>query len=556
MEREKITFALFLVPIFLFSASLKHWKLDRGKDQSSVLFPQQIISLEEGLSFQSKGSPSGLDQALPKTKPDFPGQEKEAVGEASQSRKIESVTPGRKRYSRPGRTRKPDSSVIRHQINQINKGRHFRYEGPQYAPDEILVKFKPTLSEQTIKATIAAYQGKEIKRIPRINVHRIKIKKSTTVEETLYALRKNPDVEYAEPNYVAHIAVTPNDELFRLQYALSNPGGALPIPGSPQRTENADIKATATWEETKGDEDIIIAVIDTGVELLHPDIKNKIHPGGKNFGYDPTDPNYDESDPNPDAGATDADEAAHGTHVAGIAAAETDNEVGIAGVAWNCKILPLKVIDYLGELYFSYVINAIIYAAGLDENNDNKADVDVINLSVGGNLPSDSLEDALKYAYDKNIVIVAAAGNYYAPWGQDVLYPAAYDDYCLAVAATDYNDSWWDQSNFGPEVDVAAPGVDIWSLVPTWFPALKGWSDLDPYGFTSGTSVAAPHVAGLAALIKSVKPHLTAAQIMNVIRYSADDVNSVNNRGRDDNIGYGRINMEKALVPIVIKPSK
>jgi len=543
MKREKIIFALFVIPIFLFSASLKHWKIDREKNQSSLPFPKQIISQEKGQSPQSKVSKSELDQSSAKIKPAHLEHNKDATVEPYRFRKAERITLRGTRNFRPGRAKKPNSSISRHQIKHINKGQPFRYEGPQYAPDEILVKFKPTLSEQTIKATIAAYQSKKLKRISRIDVYKIKIQKSTTLEETLYALRRNPDVEYAEPNYIVHIAVTPNDELFPLQYALSNPGGALPIPGSPQGEESADIHATAAWEETKGDEDIIIAVIDTGVDLDHPDIINQIRSGGYDFGDD-------DSDPNPNVGILDEDP--HGTHVAGVAAAETDNGTGIAGVAWNCKILPLKAIDNQHNFYLSYVIDAIIYAANLDENNDGEADVDVINLSLGIPVESLPLEDAVRYAYEKNIVIVAAAGND----GGAVWYPAAYDDYCLAVASTDYNDERAYFSNIGPEIDVAAPGADIISLVPTWYPALRGWDPDFYYAIGDGTSLSAPHVAGLAALIKSVKPDLTAAQIMNVIRYTADDVNFVNNLGKDNYIGWGRINSKKALVPTIIVASK
>lgn len=538
MKREKIIFAFFVIPIFLFSASLRNWKLDRGENKNSLLSPQQIISLKKVQSLQSKGSNSGLDQVSPKIKHDFPEQTKEAAGEAYRSRKAESIKPGGNRDLSSERAKKPDRPVIRHQIKHLNQGLPYRYEGPPYRPDEVLVKFKPTLSEQTIKATIAAYQCKRIKRIPRINVYKIQIQNNLSVEETLYALRRNPDVEYAEPNYIAYAAVAPDDPLFDLQYALYNPGSAPP--GSPQE-DTADIKATSAWVETKGDENIVIAILDTGVDLDHPDIDEKIYSSGYDF------INVD-SDPTDDHG--------HGTHVAGIAAAETNNDEGIAGVAWNCKILPVKVLDDLGEGGYSEMIDGIIWAA------DNGADV--INLSLGGSFPSTSLENALKYAYDMDIVIVAAAGND----GGAVLYPAAYDDYCLAVAATNENDErvtfenssddplykW--ESNFGPEIDVAAPGEEIVSTVPTWFPASQGWSSLLPYGISSGTSMAVPHVAGLAALIKSIKPNLSADQIMNVIRYSADDVNFVNNLGKDNYIGYGRINMDKALVPIKIKSSR
>jgi subtilisin family serine protease len=178
-------------------------------------------------------------------------------------------------------------------------------------------------------------------------------------------------------------------------------------------------------------------------------------------------------------------------------------------------------------------------------------------MSLGGPAPNQLLENALKYAYDRDVVIVASTGND----GGAVIYPAAYDDYCLAAAATDQDDEritfsnssedplrQW-ESNFGPEVDVAAPGMNILSCLPVE-------PDEVPYGWASGTSMSAPHVAGLAALIKSLKPHLTAAEIMSVIRYSADDINSSIYPGKDDYIGYGRLNMEKALVPIILSLSK
>jgi len=535
MKREKIIFAFFVIPIFLFSASIKNWMHDRGKVKNSSLFPQQIISQKKGQSLQSQGSNSGLDQESPNVKPDFQEQSKESLDEAYWSREADAFKPGGNTKHRSERAKRPGRPAIRHQLKHLNKGLPYRYEGPPYRSDEVLVKFKPTLSDQTIKSTIAAYQCKNLKRIPRINVYKIQIQNNLSVEETLYALRINPDVEYAEPNYIAYATVTPNDPLFDLQYALYNPGSAPP--GSPQGEERADIKATSAWEETKGDEDIIIAILDTGVDLNHPDINEKIHSTGYDF-------------INVDSNATD--DEGHGTHVAGIAAAETHNNEGVAGVAWNCKILPVKVLDNLGVGSYAEMIDGIIWAA------DHGADV--INLSLGGPFPSTSLESALRYAHEMDVVNVAAAGND----GGAVLYPAAYDEYCLAVAATNDSDErvtfensstdplyQW-ESNAGPEIDVAAPGHEIFSLVPTWY--LPPGSL--PYYYFSGTSQAAPHVAGLAALIKSVKPHLTADQIMNIIRLAADDVNYVNNFGPDNYLGYGRINMDTSLVPRIIETSK
>jgi thermitase len=416
---------------------------------------------------------------------------------------------------------------FRREIRCLNQSLPFRSRGIEYAPDQVLVKFKPTLSTQAVKTTLAAYDTRMMKRIPRIDVYQVKIPKGTNVEEMLYVLRQNPDIEYAAPNYKAYITVTPNDLLFQYQYSLYNKGQRIApgdIPGAPIGKQNADIKAISAWDETKGNEEIVIAVLDTGIDFNHIDIKNKIYSSGYDFVNDDSDP---------------TDDHWHGTFVAGIAAAETNNNEGIAGVAWNCKILPVKVMDEEGSGYYSWVIEAIIWAV------DNGASV--INLSLGGDVEDQSLENAVKYAYDNDVVIVASAGND----SGSVLYPAAYDAYCLAVAASDYDDSSAEWSNFGPEVDVAAPGDWIVGLYPEYLTP-EGFL---PYVWASGTSAAAPHVSGLAAMIKSIKPWLTSSEIMNVIRYSADDVNASEYPGKDDFIGYGRINMEKALVPIKITSS-
>ena len=422
---------------------------------------------------------------------------------------------------RPERTRKRPVPAMRLKINSLNGGVPLHAEGPRYAPRQVLVRFKPDVRTQLIDATLARYDTKKIKRISQLNLYQIRIPDWASVEEMAYALSQNPNVVYAGPNYVARITVTPNDSLFRYQYALNNTGQDIGAPGSPSGKPKADIKATAGWGETKGAAETVIAIIDSGIDFDHPDIKNKIVSRGRDFAND----DWDATDDN-----------GHGTYVAGIAAADTNNDEGIAGVAWNCRVLPVKVTDKDGFAWYDDVIDGILWAA------DNGAQV--INLSLGGDTPDDSLRDALKYAHEKDVVIAASAGND----NTAVFYPAAYDAYCLAVAATDYDDARTSWSCYGPEVDVAAPGEWVLSIVPTWY-----WGpDYLPYAFGSGTSSSAPHVAGLAALIKGLKPWLTADEIMNVIRFSSDDVNSGEHSGRDDYIGYGRINMEKALVPIKI----
>jgi thermitase len=401
----------------------------------------------------------------------------------------------------------------------------FRTRGARFAPGQVLVKFKPEIGEPLLEATARAYGLEKIDRIPGLQIYKYQIPAGFTVEETVYALRENPDVEYAEPNYIAHIVATPNDAYFSYQYALLNTGQSIGS-GGPRGTAGADMQATGAWDETMGSAGITIAIVDTGVDLLHPDLKNKITSPGRDF-------------VNNDNDATD--DNGHGTMVAGIAAADTNNKAGIAGVAWNCRVLPVKVIAADGGGYYDWIVNGVRWAV------DNGASV--INMSLGGEDTADSLRDAVKYAHDKGVVVCAAAGND----GPAVLYPAAYDAYVLAVAATDYNDvrPYW--SNPGPQVDVAAPGVRIACPVPTWFWAANGGSASDaPYAFADGTSMSTPQASGLAALIRGLKPSLSADNIMDVIRYSADDVNSSQYKGRDDYIGYGRINMAKALVPIKV----
>lgn len=422
----------------------------------------------------------------------------------------------------PGRgDRFPDRNKrwewIRQNLQQ-SKGR--------YASDRLLVKFASPVSREKAASILHGYQAFPVKHLPRVNIFSIRLPEGLSVPQAVETLSLNPEIAYAEPDYKARITVTPNDPFFKYQYALYNTGQNLVeiIPGSPQGKERADIKATAAWEEAQGSQDTVIAVLDTGIDLLHPDLDDKIVSGGRDLIND----DYDATDDN-----------GHGTFVAGIAAAETDNSEGIAGVAWNCRLLPVKCMDAEGDGYYSDIIDGMGWA--VDEG------AAVINLSLGGTVASLALEEAVRDAYEDDVVVVAAAGNESAP----VLYPAAYDDYCLAVAATDYNDVRPAWSNYGPEVDVGAPGDRIAGPVPTWY-----FGDNFPYGFGSGTSASTPFVAGFTALIKSFKPWLPAAEIMDIIRYSADDVNSDEYPGQDDYLGYGRINMEKALVPIILEAQK
>jgi subtilisin family serine protease len=421
--------------------------------------------------------------------------------------------------------KRPDSSGFSSPPRVLRQTGPRRFSRFRYAKDRIIVKFKAGLSREYVEGLIGAYRFQTASKITQIGTYVLRIPPSVTVAQAVSALRRNPDVARVGPDYRIRLAVTPNDSYFRnYQYALSNRGGVLNInpETQPQMTAGADIKAPTAWDETQGDESVVIAVLDTGVDREHPELDGKLVSPERDFVNDDFDAD---------------DDHWHGTHVAGIAAAETNNGEGIAGVSWNSKILPVKVIDSTGEGYYSWLIDGIVWAT------DNGAKV--INLSLGGDVDDTALRDACRYAYEQGVLIVAAAGNE----ASTVLYPAAYDAYVLAIAATDYNDEWADFSNTGPQVDAAAPGVYILSAVPQ-----ESVGDgYVPYLFATGTSQAAPHAAGLGALIMGLKPWLPVKDVMSIIRYTADDVNSGTFRGKDDYLGYGRINMTRALAPTILE---
>lgn len=397
--------------------------------------------------------------------------------------------------------------------------------GPRrFASDRVLVRFKPGTSRVYAEALLGSYGFPSVRAIPQIGVFSVRTPAGVSVAETLAVLRRNGDIEAARPDYRARLADVPDDPYFQVyQYNLRNRGGVLDLGGGLRfsMTAGADIKAVPAWDFAKGDTETIIAVLDTGVDDGHPDLSSKVVPGGWDFANDDDDP---------------SDDHWHGTHVAGIAAAATGNGAGIAGAAWNCTVMPVKVVDENGDGYYSWIIDGIIWATDRGAN--------VINLSLGGDVPDPFLEDACAYAHERGVVVVAAVGNDGGP----VLYPAAYDDHVLAVASSDFNDAVSSFSNQGPEVDVAAPGEWILAPGPLWY---FGPYDM-PYLFASGTSAATPQAAALAALIRTAKPGLAVDEILAVIRYSADDINRSTHPGRDDRAGYGRINMERALVPYIL----
>ena len=266
-----------------------------------------------------------------------------------------------------------------------------------------------------------------------------------------------------------------------------------------------------------------IAVIDTGVDLGHPDLSSKLV-AGYDFANGDNDPQDDEG---------------HGTHVAGIAAAATNNNVGVAGVAWGAHLMPVKVLDSSGSGYTSDIAQGITWAV------DHGARI--LNLSLGGPGYSSTLADAVAYAYTRNALVIAAAGNEYLT-GNPTSYPAAYPN-VLAVAATTDQDGHASYSNTGFYVDVSAPGGDPTSSSDAnpghWIYSTYWRGSGFSYVGAAGTSMAAPHVAGLAALIWSIHLDWTNDQVQQAIIATAVDLGVP---GRDDIFGYGRINAYAAVL--------
>lgn len=333
----------------------------------------------------------------------------------------------------------------------------------------------------------------------------------------------DPAVEYAEPDYLIFAATagalaaadggrlagsgvtsretqtilratngegTPNDPFYGRQWGL------------------AKIKAEAAWKVSTGS-DVIVAVIDSGVDLDHPELSGRVLEG-----YDFV---------NEDSVADD--DYGHGTLVAGVIAAAAHNERGIAGLAWNAKILPVKVLDNQGQGVSSNLTCALYWAA-------NKG-ADVINVSIISFGPSFGMQSAITYAANEGALIFSASGNLYEQ-GNPVTYPAALDN-VIAVGATDKEDAHAWFSSAGTFVDVSAPGVGIYSPFPPTH---------EEYRSVNGTSLATPHVVGLAALVLSAAPSLSSEEVEAVIQQSAVDLGDAS---KDDKFGHGRIDASAAM---------
>jgi len=432
----------------------------------------------------------------------------------------------------------------------------------EYAPGQMLVKFRPdvvTIKEKggvgvfsmdkaeikagSIKALNVKHKIKNIKSFVKKERKIKKLRSGRTVElpdlSQIYLLefpkdidvkavvdeyKRDSSVEFAAPNYIRTI-YTPNDP-----YYITGP--------SPDNSRNqwglykiwlGTLEAgNSGWNITTGESTVKVAVIDTGVNYNHEDLTTRVDTlNGHRF----VAPESDDA----------LDDNGHGTHVSGIIGARTNNGPGaqgggVAGVDWNCKIIPIKSFDSTGNATDDNIIAGLIWAVSKD--------ADVINMSFGGSDNDPLVADAIAYVATADCVMVAAAGNEDT---SDMRYPAAYDG-VISVAATDLYDHKASYSNFGSRVNVSAPGGDNGSgasyythwILSTWY------STNDKYAYLEGTSMATPFVSGLAALIRAKYPAMTAEAISQRLIDYSDNIDAYN-PGYENALGKGRINAFAAL---------
>lgn len=343
--------------------------------------------------------------------------------------------------------------------------------------------------------------------------------------QLIEALSRNRAVEYAEPDELVTAAT--DDQYFDRQYALQNDGQSFANTADTltiaMGKRDADVDAVEAWKVTTGS-GIKVAILDTGVTNVHDDIAPQV------VGY----ANFVSADTKEDPKANPEDKYGHGTHVAGIVAAKADNTMGVAGVCPDCSILDVKVLNDSGSGSSSIIANGISWAA----SNGAK----VINMSLGQRVSSHTLEAAVNNAWNQGAVIAAAAGN---AGTQAKIYPGAYSN-VIAVAATDNSDAKASFSTYGRWVDVAAPGVNVYSTFPN-HPFVLGTQNNRSMGYdvASGTSMASPVVAGVAALVWSSPAGTDNDAVRAKVESTADPIN-----GTGTNWAHGRVNACEAVAGI------
>ncbi|WP_238335120.1 S8 family serine peptidase [Kribbella amoyensis] len=362
-----------------------------------------------------------------------------------------------------------------------------------YDPHTVLVKFSAKASAAARSTVLAKHNSRQAATLATSDY--VTVSSNDNAPDLLKKLRAEPSVELASLNYVRKAAATPNDEYYRVDQGYLS-----------------TIRMPQAWDLSKTAGAQTVAVLDTGVDGGHPELSGRVYTGYNAFN-----------------GSTNAnDDRGHGTMVAGIIAANTNNARGIAGVAWNAKILPVKVLDDHGRGSDSSVVAGINWAASHGAR--------VINMSLGGASYNAVMHDAVKKAVAKGIVVVASSGNDYDSTPN---YPAAFPE-TISVGATDNNGALTTFSSWGDTVDIAAPG---WNILSTGPRALTD-PDYLPYWGGSGTSFSAPMVAGVAAMLRNKYPSWTPAQVEAQLKATARDAGP---RGADLYYGAGILDAANAL---------
>ncbi len=402
-----------------------------------------------------------------------------------------------------------------------NASNYVDKNGAKYLPDRVIVKFKsgPTitsgmasLSKSTqnrmealgINGYEQLFDAKSRNKESLNNIVELKVNSPMEIGYIVAKLSKLPEVEWAEPQYIYDLAFTPNDSLYNNQYSLQK------------------INAEAAWDITKGSRDIVIAIVDTGVDWDHPDLAGNIWTNEEELngtaGVDDDNNGYVDDIRGWDFGGTTGvadnnpmeDQPDHGTHVAGIVGAVTNNNTGVASIGYNCRIMAVKtaqdnIRDSFGRALISYGYQGIIYAV------DNGAKV--INCSWGSYSFSSAFQAVIDYAVANGVLLVGAAGN---ENNRDAIYPGNYKG-ALSVGYSNSQDLRDPSSNYGEKVDLFAPGSGIFD---TW--------QNNTYAQLSGSSMASPLVAGIAGLVFTKFPEYSPLQVAEQIRVNADNIDNLN----------------------------
>ncbi len=354
--------------------------------------------------------------------------------------------------------------------------------------------------------------------------------------EIVKALRKRPDIVSARLNYIRKPFLIPNDEYYNYQWHY------------PQ------IDLPQAWDVTTGSNNVVVAVIDTGVLTNHPDLQGQLAPG-YDFIRDPDnagDGDGIDNDPFDVGDDTNGNSSFHGTHVSGTIAAASNNSNGVAGVAWEARVMPLRALGRFGGTDYD-IEQAVRFAAQLpnDSGTVPARKADVINLSLGGPTNSITPPEAFRLAREAGVIVVAAAGN---ETSSGLNYPASLDG-VVSVSAVTIRNSLAPYSNFGNTIDIAAPGgssTDVNGdgytdgVLSTVGSDANGSIQLG-FAFYQGTSMASPHIAGVAALMKSVNSSLTPGEYDQLLVNGelTDDLGAL---GRDNQFGHGLVNAYKAVI--------